>query len=446
MSVSAQDPNKDWDEDEIDPDDFEPELIMTPDSLGGSASTRSRDEALVSVLPIFMIHRQFFRHDLAQRTATLLHQTSANSLSLGLVVTLPEQTPANAAQDLSAAHESSLLIADPACYAMDIFWGPQLFIEKNGVKPKPPGGKASPVMSKARHWPYFQQTLTGGATQRWVASVVEAQRQVGANLILSPGVPLDELNPVQSLLALEQEVDWTQSQLNAGEQMAVNITARSVWLTNSALRGRLLSELVQSRQHVWYLRIQWPNPASTYGQLLVPAVLDGYKELCRVASEEGKTLLLPRTGGTGWLSLAWGSSGFGTGLGSKVRAFTIGKFIPAGGAGRTNRYFERRLLHTITKSTEDSLARLPGFVSCQCIFCQEQRGRLTWDANLSGAHYTLRVGELTASIAAASGPARLRLIRQEVTAAQAYANAVRSIVPLVGADDPAHLPLWLTRL
>lgn len=110
------------------------------------------------------------------------------------------------------------------------------------------------------------------------------------------------------------------------------------------------------------------------------------------------------------------------------------------------RYFERRLLHTIAKTSEDLLARLPGFVACSCGFCSRLRNSPSWDTGLSGGHYLMQVGAATSELATPGGGGRRKIARKRVRLAQKYLIDALKSVPLSGADPPNHLPLWSQRL
>jgi hypothetical protein len=70
--------------------------------------------------------------------------------------------------------------------------------------------------------------------------------------------------------------------------------------------------------------VQWPSSAKAWAQPTDEDLLIGYRKLAQIADDEERRLLLPQTGLTGWLMLAWGASGFGTGpFGSNLE--------PAGG-------------------------------------------------------------------------------------------------------------------
>lgn len=309
---------------ETDFDDVAQETPMTPESLGGAEGILDRDLAIDGDLPLLLLHREHYHFKHVGQAMTELHQTAAASMSLGLILNLPTRTPAQAMADIDGATKASVLIADPACYARFDQWGPKLLVERDGTRPAPPDKPPPrPLMRRQADWPYFCEPLPAGPTQTWVEKIIDAQRSVGANLILTPGLPLDSMAPAAALDSNRQHIDWATKTVDQDERLAVNITVGSEWLTNKSLRNRLLAEIVERDEDVWYIRVQWPALTSTYGQLCDVTLLDAYQELAVVCEDEDKRLLLPNSGGTGWLSLSWGATGFGTGIGSKARAFAV---------------------------------------------------------------------------------------------------------------------------
>jgi hypothetical protein len=202
--------------------------------------------------------------------------------------------------------------------------------------------------------------------------------------------------------------------------------------------------IVDSDADTWYVRVKWPFQQS-YAQLVDAAVLDGYRELSTVMEDEERILLLPTSGGTGWVSLAWGATGFGTGIGSAARGFITGRPIRRKNPTPPQpRYFEQPLLHSVEKTTADALARVPGYVACTCMYCFELRQRPSWDAELHGSHYLLAVGEQTAALARGTG--RRGVARRTVRRARRTRDRVINTVPLLDRDFPGHLSLWEERL
>lgn len=420
-------------------------IEMGPESLGGSRQVRSRDSALDDGLPLLLMHRERNYHRSLPKIIDQLHKTNAASLSLGLVVNLPRVKPDDAELWLMDSCAASVRIADPELYTRPDMWGEVLLQEQYG-RPRPDEAPKE-LMPKTTTplWDYWTQTLASGPTEEWVKEVIDSQRQAGANLLLTPGTPLDQYAPGPALDELERQVSWSRGSIGNGERLAVNITIDWSWLANPALRNSLLNMVVESDEATWYIRVKWPLQQGA-AEPIDASLLDGYRELATFMEDEERKLLLPTTGGTGWVSLAWGACGFGTGIGTGSRGFVTKRPIRRTGPvpPAQPRYYERPILHTVEKTTADSLARVPGYAACTCTYCLELRDRPTWDGNLHGCHYLLAVGEQTAALAA--GPARRQVARRMVKAACRKRDEVASRVLLTGRDAPSHLDLWQERL
>jgi hypothetical protein len=417
-----------------------------PDSLGGASQVRSRDEALDGGLPLLMLHREASYFKRLPDVIAGIRGSHAASLSTAAVVNLPRLKPGVAETWLTSSYGASVLIADPEVYSRDDMWGVALHEEREGP-PRPTGEPRRPLMPKtAALWPYWNRPLdVGGPNRDWVREVLDAQREAGANLLLTPGTPLNEHDPVPSLHGVEQQVAWVREQLSGDERLAVNITMDGAWLASGALRAHLLNAIVESDENTWYIRVKWPF-APAYSQLADTAIIDGYRELSTVMEDQERVLLLPNSGGTGWISLAWGATGFGTGMGNVARGFTTGRVIrrKAPVPPIPPRYFERALLHTVEVTTSDALARIPGYRPCSCLYCSQLRAAQTWDSELSGAHYLLAIADQTAALA--GGPNRRGMARRAVRAAIQTRDEVVRTVPLTDRDAPVHLPIWESRL
>lgn len=415
-----------------------------PDSLGGSSRVRPRDQALDGGLPLLMLHREAHYFKPLADLIVEVHGSHAASLSVATVINLPRLKPQVAQTWLGSSRGASVLIADPEVYSRDDMWGRLLLEERDGPpRPDEPGRALMP--QTAALWPYWNRALANGRPDEvWIGEVLDAQRKSGANLLLTPGAPLNQHNPALSLQELHQQVAWARKQLSHDERLAVNVTMDAAWLASRPLRAHLLNAIVESDEDTWYVRVKWPT-APSYSQLVDTATLDGYRELSSIMEDEERVLLLPNTGGTGWVSLAWGATGFGTGIGNVARGFMTGRPIR-----RKNytpsppRYYERALLHTVEVTTSDALARIPGHPTCTCANCNQLRAGPSWDQALSGGHYLLAVAAQTAALARGSG--RRGVARRMVREARRTRDRVVGTVPLTDRDAPTHLALWEDRL
>jgi hypothetical protein len=208
------------------------------------------------------------------------------------------------------------------------------------------------------------------------------------------------------------------------------------WLCRPALLDALLTELIEKQQFdIWYIRVQWPSKPWT--QPTGKDLLAGYRRLAQVADDEGRRLLLPQTGLTGWLMLAWGAAGFGTGPFGSNQAFLAPSDF---GKQPIERYFERQLLHTVERTARSLLLADPAYGQCLCPYCRPLFSGAAWSHEYAGLHYLFNAGTLTAGVAPATAGRRGThgAVGRKVRAAQRFAAGKA----LTGNSDPAHLRAW----
>jgi len=229
------------------------------------------------------------------------------------------------------------------------------------------------------------------------------------------------------------EADNALAELGRGERLALNLTLQTDWFTNAALRGVLLDQLLDQEQFdTWYVRVLWPNTPTHPQQPTRHELLQGYKRLAQLADDEERKLLLPQTGLTGWLQLAFGAAGFGTsptGAGQGFRRAQGG----GGGFAPVERYFEPALLHVVERPVHDALLRTLGYVRCTCPYCPALHATAVWNHELAGFHHAYWCGRL-----ADPGVRPAGSIRRTVRAAVREAAGLT----LTGANEAVHLAAW----
>ncbi|MFD9612615.1 hypothetical protein ACFWWS_24955 [Streptomyces sp. NPDC059083] len=395
---------------------------------------------LTSGPPLFIIQRSHQHSGVVPSALNHIRRQHGSVLNLGVAVPLPRTRPAGVANFFRDTQVAPIQIADPECFARHDSYGPVLMEQREG---QPYAGP-----STSKHWEYFSEELPAGWTADWVIKVIRAQREVGATVLLTPGVWMDASDRVNSLRLMRESASWARREVHQHENLAVNITISHAWLSTPVLRDALLAELLDMDEDIFYVRVRWPLLSQPYGQLISPDILDGYMELSDVCAENDKFLILPNTGLTGWVSLAWGASGFSTGIGSGERSFADTKVIKIKRTGPrpapTNRTFRQGLLHVVDVTTDERLSALPGQSSCGCPFCRAQP-RGSWDKAQAGAHYLSAVAELTAQAATHARGVRTGA-RALVREANQLLSDATNLVPLTGANDPKHLDLWMNRL
>jgi hypothetical protein len=377
----------------------------------------SRDNALAPGAPsIMLVHRPHQAAGVIPRLLASIVAATQGGVSLGVSAMLPSSTEATAAQWLSAHPAAALRLADPGCFLMD----PTLV-------------RIPAVSERALRWaPYL------GQNEIDVSELLDIQRRVGANILLSPGRALDSTNPQRSLDAAFANADEALSQLQAGERMALNLTMSAQWLASTTLRELLFAQLVDQEQFdLWHVRVQWPASLRAFQQPTDASLLTGYKRLAQLASDEGHRLILPQTGSTGWLQLGFGAAGFGAGPFGSGQAFKEHSQGGGGGITPVPRYFEPTLLHYVERSVHEALASQSGYETCDCPYCPALLGAADWDHELARLHGLHWLGRLAASPTTSGRPTEAavrRTVRTAILAAESQ--------PLAGISSPQHLRAW----
>lgn len=388
----------------------------TPGEYQLTTALPSRDKALSGKSPLMIVHCPHSNRGSIPRLLASVASASQSTLGLAAAVLLPSAAPLAHTQWLSSCQAASLRIADPACYLRD---SDLLKVKKiNSYAPK-----RAPYLLRA---------------ELDTAEVLDAQRLVGANLLLSPGSVLDPADAENSLDTVFEQADDALAALDDSERLALNLTVSQQWLTNPVLRDTLLARLIDQEQFdVWYIRVQWPSSLPTFHQPTDRKLLDGYKRLAQLATDEDRLLLLPQTGLTGWLQLGFGATAFGASLAGAGHAFREESQRGGGPTERVQRYFEPSLLHTVERTAHAVVATADEYSQCQCPYCPLLWTKPDWDHHLAELHHLYWMGRL-AAVESMTGRPRPAAVRRTVRTALKTA----ATLPLTGPNVPQHLPVW----
>ncbi|WP_265568467.1 hypothetical protein [Streptomyces hygroscopicus] len=383
----------------------------------------SRDDALMGDRPVYLVHRGGRYADLLPMVMGDLHHKKGRSLTVGTVAGLPSAKPGKIASFFDQASVAALRIADPQCYRLD---------EKVLRLPPNPIGKRA-----LEYAPY----LSSAEETDWLRGVLDAQRAVGANLLLTSGRALNPDDPQNSLDSTFQEADQALALTERGERVALNLTIPARWLAVGPLRNRLLDEILEQDQFdVLYVRIQWAQ-TKAFTPTEDADLLMGIRRLANLCQDEGRSLLLPQTGLTGWFALAHGATGYGIGVSGSDQCFAEYAFRRGRpGQQQAQRYFEKQMLHTIDSSSHDVLRTVPGYLDCDCSYCPSLLETQPWSHPLAALHHIFSMGALTARVQEDSTRGgRHAAVRRIVSAARRWLNG---LPPLGSGDAPRHLAVW----
>lgn len=375
-----------------------------------------RDNALGGTLPLFIIHRPHVYFDAVPRLLAQLHAAAEGNLALGVSSFQHAASPKSHADFTASCQAAAVRIIDPAGFIAD-----------------PKDVRVNTPKSRALGW---APHLRGGPVP--VADLLDMQRERGANLLLTSGRALDQSEPRESAAAACDEGDDALAALKPGERLALNLTLSAEWLCRPALLNILLTELIENQQFdTWYIRVQWPSKPWT--QPTDENLLAGYRRLAQVADDEDRRLLLPQTGLTGWLMLAWGAAGFGTGPFGSNQAFLEPSDF---GKPGLERYFERQLLHFVERTDRRLITGDPGYSQCTCPYCRPLLATpaAAWSHKYAGLHYQYSAGLLAAQTAPAAAGRRgpHSAVGKAVRAAARFADGKA----LTGNSAPSHLRTW----
>ncbi|MEV4631202.1 hypothetical protein AB0J90_33525 [Micromonospora sp. NPDC049523] len=396
----------------------------------------TRDAALDGRRSILLYHAGGTRFAQGRELLTRLHAKNGASLGLGVSVSIPRHSAKKIA-DVFDCSVAALRIADP-----EAFWFDQEVLQLASTDPETYTHQQTGIAAarRAARLKEFAPYLHRLSDNYFIDEVVEAQRAAGANLILTSGRALSTSHPTRSIENLIQEGDHVHSLLSTNERMALNITLPLDFITNESLCDALLAELLEREQFdVWHVRGQWRNNED--GAVLKdPTALKFYKNLSNLAEEEGRVLLLPQSGLTGWYFLAHGARGFGTGTSMAQQAFLQHRpFARQPGIPNVQRIFERALLHPVEFTFHLSLRDQPKYVACDCRWCEAIDATQVYNRTTSGWHTLYNHGALTASARGSdSTGGRRAAVRKILRRAQAFRNDQN----LLGKNDPKHLSNW----
>ena len=385
-----------------------------------AAQLPDRDTALDGDSPLVLVHRPHQHWRSLPRVLASIHAVAGENVALGVLSRLGSASEQSHQDFHGLCGAAAVRIVDPEC----------CYPASGDLRLQAPSARR---ISRA---PYFAGNPIS------VAEVLDLQRQRGANLLLTPGRGLDAADHQRSLDAAFADGDEALAALRPGERLALNLPITAAWLVRRPLREALLAQLLDWEQFAtWYIRVQWPSSLRSETQPADEELLRGYRRLAELAADEDRRLLLPQTGLTGWFMLAFGATGFGTGLSGSDQAFREETGGGGGGSPRIERYFERQLLHTVERTVRRALTADPDYAACACPYC----GALlasgsAWSHEYAALHQVFNTGALAASVAprAAGRGGTHGAVRRTVRRAVRFAEGK----PLAGLSEPRHLPVW----
>jgi hypothetical protein len=383
-------------------------------------------ELLAGAVPTFLVHKGAQRHSRLAGLTQVAQASVGSRAGIGIAIRLPRHTPDKAAEFLSQFSGVDLRIADPEVFTHD--------------------AQLRGHTVAAQNYEYMRVPIPESPSNEYIDACFQAQEAAGATVLLSPTGWLDEANAGDQLVNLAAWV--AASRERAGSKpMFVNVNMSRRWVEDQGLRARLLNEMVESEERLWWVRARWGILSPRYGQLTDVPVLNGYRELCSVSSAEGKVIFLPNTGLTGWLCTALGAAGFSAGIGRAEQAFAeeqrFGRQPGQQTPPRRARYFERSMLHTVDWAVHGALSQVDGYQQCMCRYCDTLMSMggtgQDWDFELAGLHYLLRCALLQGMLGVRNPR---NVAGAEVRRASEFFGGLTDLAAVTGESVPRHLQVW----
>lgn len=374
--------------------------------------------------PVLLIH-QSYRYGNRLPEIVCEIATRYPQLRVGVVARMSQHSPRAITRFLNACrNHAELLIADPEIFNRDDVAARTRRYYDHFTKPVPPG-KRDDIASK-----------------RWVKEILTVQESLGANVLLSPGIYIQTDSSAKT--KLDTEIMRIRQALDCTPALPVmaNFTLDRYWLTDHQQRAALLNEMVDLNSSSFYVRVKWPVITPRYSQLKEPTIIRGYKEMASCLAEEAKSLVLPNTGLAGWLCVAFGATGFSSGIGHAQQSFAeerkYGRRPGSPGPRRIERYFERSILHIVDRETHQVLAGNGKYRPCQCMFCRELAVSSSgWDEEAAWLHYIWHCAGLTAKLCVGD---RQKAALQVVAKALSFHDSLGRTV--TGPNCAQHLTVW----
>jgi hypothetical protein len=286
---------------------------------------------------------------------------------------------------------------------------------------------------------YLAESEPAANHERFVADVLEAQRQAGATALISPWM-------VHGLSQTEHELSTTirfaedAQTVAAGEHLLMGLEATEGVFANTQARNAMINELVEGPELPVYLRMR-VNPPAGYKPFQELDSLSGLRDVVLALEDNDRPVALPQSGLPGWLMAAFGARSFGAGMAGSMQRSSA---PTSGGGGQPplHWYFVPQLLGFVLAEEMNDVAGVEGFEVCDCPYCDEELPGegAAFDASDAGRHFVWWCAKLAAELDTGD-PATL--VSSRVEAASEFASAVHETgVSLDERSQPTHLPVW----
>lgn len=290
-------------------------------------------------------------------------------------------------------------------------------------------------------WIRRKAPTTRGEWTRFVDEAITAQRALGTDYLVVPGV---EIHGAHRIDQLQRQVAAARSAYSArlaqDPDWLMRVCVHDEWIRDSQQRISLLDELSDLPDAFGVaLHVRWGRRNVAIDR----DSLEALSVVVRALARDDRDVFLLRSGVIGWLATAWGAAGWSAGL-AKGSWSDEGRVPSRRAKGSTNKkwFFEHSLLQWVEDADHKRLAADAGYKSCKCSFCNQLTSGASWTP-AAPQHALYALARLADKTAAATAADRAKAVRGALRRAQTdWSNCNAGQILRTRAQAAPHLDLW----
>lgn len=292
---------------------------------------------------------------------------------------------------------------------------------------------------------YLQEDAPAANRERYVRRVLQSQIAHRADMLVTPWL-IHGLHPDNA--DIDATVDFASiaaaDQIASGRDLLMGLEALHTVFATAAARNYMVNSVVELDDElpVWLRMTITPPPGRA--QFQQEPSLTGLRAVVEALAANGRPVLLPYSGLSGWLMMGFGALAFGAGVPGSLERNLVPS--PAGGGGGhapLHWYFEPQMLGFVRAEEMPAIAAVPGFVPCSCPSCG---GALpgsgaAFDTDDAARHYLWWCVNLAEDVRAAGD--RAGHVRDRIDdSIDFWADVQSQGVLLDDRSEPTHLDIW----
>jgi hypothetical protein len=291
-----------------------------------------------------------------------------------------------------------------------------------------------------RDYDYLAESDPAANRDRFVTNVIDAQRDTGATVLISPWLRHGVTPTEHELSTTIRFAEIADDLVEDDEQLFMGVEATEGVFASEEARNAMINEIVEGPELPVYLRMYVTSPGS-YRQYQQRPVLEGMRDVVHALGANERPVALPQSGMCGWLMCAFGARSFGSGMAASMQRNSA-PAVGGGGAPTLHWYFLPQLLGFVQAEEIGDLADLNGFTPCDCPYCDGELPAIgaSFDSESAGKHFLWWSARLASEIDHTSPE---DTIDDRVSAAETFAETVEDNgVLLDQRSQPSHLATW----